>query len=100
MSEASRTTCPHCGATLAPFKLPEIAFDHDYDLACFNDECPYYVRGWAWMEQQFGVRASYRYRIDPQNGLASPLAVWSPTALRSSIISDHAPAGAEPKEHS
>ncbi len=99
MSEESSKTCPHCGAQLAAFDLPELVFDHPYDLACFNDECPYYVRGWIWMEQQYGVKASYRYRIDPQSGRASPVAVWSPTALRDNIISDHAQAGAARKEH-
>jgi hypothetical protein len=73
-------------------------FDHAFDLACFNDECPYYVRGWAWMEQQFGVKSSYRYRVDPRSGWASPLPVWSPTALRSSLLPDGAPEAAQ-KEH-
>ncbi len=86
MPGLSTTTCAHCGGPLAPFQLPDTVYDHAYDLACFNDECPYYVRGWAWMEQQFGVRTSYRYRIDSQSGHASPLPVWSPTALRSSIL--------------
>ncbi len=99
MSEAIDTTCPHCGAELAAFELPETAFDHPYDFACFNDECPYYIRGWIWMDQQYGVKASYRYRVDGQSGRPSPLAVWSPTALRSSIL----PRGGEPadgpKEH-
>jgi hypothetical protein len=100
MSEESGKTCPHCGSQLAAFALPDVLFDHEYDLACFNDECPYYVRGWAWMEQQFGVKASYRYRIDMQNGRASPISVWSSTQLRDKIMSDQARAGAAPKEHS
>ncbi len=98
MPEASRTTCPHCGARLEPFALPD-TFDHEYDLACFNDACPYYVRGWTWMEQQYGVRSSYRYRVDGQNGLSSPLAVWSSKAIRSSIIDDGAASRAGSKEH-
>ncbi len=99
MSEESSKTCPHCGSQLAAFGLPDV-FDHAYDLACFNDECPYYVRGWAWMEQQYGVKSSYRYRVDGENGRASPIAVWSPTALRENIIEDSALAGAPRKEHS
>lgn len=96
MPDTGGNTCPHCGARLAPLGLPDSVFDHSFDLACFNDECPYYVRGWAWMEQQFGVKSSYRYRVDPRSGWASPLAVWSPTALRSSILPDGPLAG---KEH-
>ena len=91
MSDRNSANCPHCGSPLAPLGLPESVFDHPYDLACFDDACPYYVRGWAWMEEQFGVKTSYRYRIDPRSGWASPLAVWSPTALRSSILPDDAP---------
>ncbi len=99
MADAIRTTCPHCGAPLTRFKLPEIgSWDHSYDLACFNDDCPYYVRGWTWMLEQFGVNTSYRYRVDGLSGLASPIAVWSPTALRALILPEDEPAGVQPKE--
>jgi hypothetical protein len=90
------TTCPHCREPLARLGLPDTVFDHPFDLACFNDACPYYVRGWSWMEQQFGVKSSYRYRIDGQSGFAAPLAVWSPTALRSSIVRDDEAKGEHP----
>jgi hypothetical protein len=99
MPEASTATCPHCGARLARLALPDVAYDHDFDLACFSDECPYYLRGWAWMEAQFGVKTSYRYRVDAKSGFASPIPVWSPTALRSRILPDEAAAGAAPEEH-
>jgi hypothetical protein len=92
MSEIQRARCVHCGSDLCRIELPEMLFDHEFDLACFNDDCPYYVRGWAWMEEKFGARTSYRYRIDPRSGRASPLAVWSPTALRSNILPDDLPA--------
>ena len=78
MTEASRATCPHCGASLTPLELPEVLFAYAHDLACFNDDCPYFLRGWAWMEQQYGVNASYRYRIDGESGHASPLSVRGP----------------------
>lgn len=99
MSQAIETTCPHCGTRLERLELPDTVFDHDFDLACFDDDCPYYVRGWTWMEQQYGVKSSYRYRIDPRSGWASPIAVWSPTALRSSILPHDATADAARKEH-
>ena len=78
MSASSRTTCPHCGTALTPLGLPEALFAHAYDLACFNDECPYYVRGFAWMEQQYGVKASYRFRIDGESGHPSPMVARGP----------------------
>jgi hypothetical protein len=91
MPEIGEVRCAHCGTRLQRVELPEALFDHVYDLACFNDDCPYYVRGWAWMEKQFGVKSSYRYRVDSRNGRASPLPVWSATALRNSILPDDFP---------
>jgi hypothetical protein len=80
-------SCPHCGQSLLPFSLPdEAAFESPFQLACFNDDCPYYVRGWTWMEEQFGVKSSYRCRIDPATGRSSPVPVWSPSALRDRIL--------------
>jgi hypothetical protein len=91
MSQAIDKTCPHCGAGLVPFSLPDTLYDHPHDLACFNDECPYYRRGWTWMEEQYGVTSSYRYRVDSRSGRASPLAVWSPAAIRDRILGGEAP---------
>jgi hypothetical protein len=80
-------SCPHCDETLRPFQLPDnTGWQTDFHVACFNDECPYYRKGWEWMEQHYGVRSSYRFRIDPATGKAMPLAVWSPQALRDRII--------------
>lgn len=87
--DQSFTNCPHCGASLEPFELPDV-FDHDFDLACFNDECPYFVRGWVWMEEHYAVKSSYRYRIDSRTGFASPIAVWSASALKDRILTKEA----------
>ncbi len=97
MPDPSSRSCPHCEGALVRFELPD-GFDHDYDYACFNDACPYFVRGRTWMAEQFGVSSSYRYRVDGQTGHASPIAVWSPTALRDRIHPEDGPAGAGTKE--
>ncbi|HET8538551.1 MAG TPA: hypothetical protein VFL83_01635 [Anaeromyxobacter sp.] len=96
---ARETKCPHCRAPLSRLGLDELMNDHPYDLVCFNDECPYYVRGWTWMEQQYGVHASYRYRRDAANGLETPVPVWSSAALRDAILPDDAAGAAVTKEH-
>jgi hypothetical protein len=80
-------TCPHCGEPLLAFELPEGGgWDTPHHLACFNDDCPYYREGWTWMMEKYEAKASYRYRLDPATGKASPIAVWSETALRDRII--------------
>jgi hypothetical protein len=79
--------CPHCNQPLSAFELPDnTGWQGEFQLACFNDDCPYYVRGWDHMQDNYAVRASYRYRIDPNTGASSPLPVWSPTALKDRII--------------
>jgi hypothetical protein len=57
-------------------------------FVCFNDNCPYYLRGWHWMKDRFNVVASYRYRYDPEQGVSGPLPVWSSTAHRDAIVTD------------
>jgi len=79
--------CPHCEEPLKAFELPDnTGWEGEFQLACFNDECPYYVRGWQHMEERYSVKASYRYRINPETGDPSPLAVWSADAVKDRIL--------------
>jgi len=86
-SPKEHPTCPHCGTQLSAFVLPEdAAYASAVHLACFNNECSYYRDGWAWMNEKYAAHASYRYRVDPLTGTASPLPVWSETALVDKIV--------------
>ena len=67
---------------------PESSWGPESQLVCFNDECPYYKRGWKHMKDNYQQKASYRYRYNPENDEDGPLPVWSPTALRDGIVEE------------
>jgi hypothetical protein len=80
-------TCSHCGQRMNEWKAPD---DSDWagvtKYVCFNDDCPYYVRGWKWMEEKYGNKSSYRNSINPQSGQASPLPVATPEHMKLGIV--------------
>jgi hypothetical protein len=81
--------CPHCDTTLLRWANPQQStWGGEYQFVCFNDDCPYFARGWAWMKDQYNVKASYRYRLDPTTGEKGPLPVWSKSAMRESILQE------------
>lgn len=86
MDEKS-TLCPHCGKEMLRWQAPlDSDWAGDSMVVCFNDECPYYVRGWAWMKSRYDVTASYRHRHNLDSGRSGPLPVWSPKAHRDAIL--------------
>lgn len=89
LDKSNETRCPHCGEALAKWENPDLnSWGSEYQYVCFNDECPYYARGWTWMREKFNVNASYRYRFNPATGERGPLPVWSKDALRTSILTN------------
>ena len=84
--------CPHCGESLKKWKVPHNPFCHTWDseymYICFNDECPYYVRGWDHMSSQGNRGMSYRLMYNPDRDRCMPVPVPSHRALRESILED------------
>jgi Ogr/Delta-like zinc finger len=89
MAEEIQNRCPHCDHRLVRWANPQLAsWEGAYQYVCFNDDCPYFVRGWQWMQSQFSVHASYRYRLEPRTGDWGPLPVWSREAMKNNILPD------------
>lgn len=86
----STLRCPYCGERLNKWEVPdnpfEVTWDNDFMYICFNDECPYYVRGWDHMSREGNRGVSYRLMYHPEKDVCMPIPVPSPKALRESII--------------
>jgi len=81
--------CPHCMKRMSRWANPEgTGWGGAFLYVCFNDDCEYFARGWGWMESRFGVKASYRHRLDPATGESGPLPVWSPMDFRGGIVAE------------
>lgn len=83
--------CPHCGERMNKWRVPDSPFstwDTEYMYICFNDECPYLVRGWDVMNRQGNVGVSYRQMYNPKSDSLLPVPVPSLKALRDSIVDE------------
>jgi SAM-dependent methyltransferase len=82
--------CPYCGEKMKKWAVPDNPFaytwDNEFMYICFNDECPYFVRGWDHMYRAGNRGTSYRCMYNPENDRCSPIPVPSPKALRESIV--------------
>jgi SAM-dependent methyltransferase len=81
--------CPHCGEPMKKWAVPQGPFtewDNEFMYICFNDACPYLVRGWEVMEKQGNWGISYRCMYHPEKDVCMPVPVPSLGALRESIV--------------
>ncbi|HQB42243.1 MAG TPA: hypothetical protein PLV85_01515 [Polyangiaceae bacterium] len=67
---------------------PMSNWESPFIWVCFSDDCGYFQRSEAWMQEKFNVRASYRHRLDPLTGETGPLPVWSRDALKDQIVEE------------
>ena len=79
--------CPHCDQKMRKWQSPDDSnWGGEIKYVCFNDECPYYVRGWVWMDEKYGTKSSYRHSVNPDKGSSGPLPVASPDHMKPGIV--------------
>jgi SAM-dependent methyltransferase len=81
--------CPHCGERMKKWEVPNSPFtqwDSEFMYICFNDACPYLVRGWDVMERQGNGGCSYRQVYDPDRDCLMPIPVHSLRMMRDGIV--------------
>jgi hypothetical protein len=84
--ENNKLNCPHCGQLMTKWKAPDDStWTGVLQYVCFNDDCPYYIKGWEWMKEQYNHHVSYRHRYNPETGETGPLPVWSENAMKNFI---------------
>jgi len=87
MQNEEKIVCPHCGQGMKKWRSsPLSTWGAELQYVCFNDECPYFVRGWDWMIEQRNVKASYRHQYNPKTGTSGPLPVFSYDDFKKDII--------------
>ncbi len=84
--------CPHCGERLLKWAVPQTPFtewDAEHLYLCFNDLCPYLVRGFTVMAAQGNASFSYRLGYDRERDRVSAIPVYSLRQLRDGIVEEH-----------
>jgi SAM-dependent methyltransferase len=88
---AETMSCPYCSERLRKWAVPQTPFtewDQEFLYVCFNDRCPYLLRGWRAMAEQGNTGFSYRLMFNPGNGRCLPMPIPSLKALRESIVDE------------
>lgn len=83
--------CPYCGEKMKKWAVPQGPFtewDNEFMYICFNDACPYLIRGWEVMAGQGNRGISYRCMYYPEKEVCLPVPIFSLQALRESIVEE------------
>jgi SAM-dependent methyltransferase len=85
----SNLECPYCGERMKKWAVPHGPFtewDNEFMYICFNDTCPYLVRGWEVMGRQGNPGISYRCMYYPEKDVCMPVPILTLQALKESIV--------------
>jgi SAM-dependent methyltransferase len=86
---AETLECPYCGERMRRWAVPQTPFtewESEFVYICFNDACPYLVRGWSVMASQGNLSFSYRAAYHPDRDVLGAMPVQGLTQLRESIV--------------
>lgn len=82
--------CPYCDSELIKWQVPQNPFfatwDSEYLYICFNDSCPYFMRGWDYTFANGNGMGSYRFMFDESNDACHPMPVYNDKTLKDGII--------------
>ncbi len=85
-------TCPHCNQELTLCHAPPIhvgdglGWGSEYLFICLNDDCPLFVNGWEYIENQYGHVGSYRHMQIPNSNESYNMMVAGKTAFTGNIV--------------
>lgn len=83
--------CPYCGEKMKKWLVPDdpfIQWNNEYMYICFNDSCPYLVRGWKVMFDQGLSNTSYRLMYDPERDCVMPAPIHTLKDLQDCIAEE------------
>jgi hypothetical protein len=81
--------CPYCQEKLSLWEVPDdpcIDWPEEYLYLCFNDACPFLVRGWRFMWEQGTPGHSYRYLFNPRTGASVTVPVRGLDDLKAGVV--------------
>ena len=85
-------SCPHCSGQLSLCHAPPVhvgdglGWGSEYLFICLNDECPLFVKGWDYIEKQYGHVGSYRYMEIPNSKESYSMMVVGKEAFTGSVV--------------
>ncbi|WP_417911245.1 zinc ribbon domain-containing protein [Candidatus Electronema sp. PJ] len=87
-----KPTCPHCKVELTLCHAPPmhvgdgLGWGSEFLFICLNDECPLFVNGWDFIENQYGHVGSYRHMEMPNSQENYSMMVGSKYAFTGSAV--------------